>query len=362
MFGFDEFANRVVIRKPPPWGSTAVDVPLTDQHESKTRVWFQREDIKAAQGDVGRAIQSVARDNPFHPVREYFNALVWDGTPRIDDWLKTYLHADENTEYLRAVGPRFLIAVVARVFKPGCKADHALVLEGPQGKMKSELLCTLAIRDAWFADHLSHIGSKDSKMETAGVLLIEIAEMHALEKASSSASKGYMTQKVDRYRPPYGKHLATLPRQCSFAGTINPPATGYLKDPTGSRRIWPVTCVGMVDRDGVERDRDQLWAEAVARYNAGAKWWLETPELEKLATVEQAARFKRDVWQEPIEKWLGKRKEVGVAEVLKQALGIDPTEASRFAEMRVASILTNMSFVRCRPNKNGDRRRRYRRD
>ena len=195
------------------------------------------------------------------------------------------------------------------------------------------------------------------------MLLMEIAEMHALEKASSSASKGYLTQKYDRYRPPYGKHLATLPRQCSFVGTINPPATGYLKDPTGSRRIWPVTCVGMVDRDGVERDRDQLWAEAVARYNAGAKWWLETPELEALATAEQAARFKRDLWHEPIEKWLGKRKEVGVAEVLKQALGIDPTGASRSAEMRVASILTNMGFVRCRPNKkDGDRRRKYRRE
>ena len=163
VFALDEFANHVTIRKPPPWGSTDVDVELTDHHVNQTRVWFQREGIKAAQGDVGRAIQSAARDNGFHPVREFFNALVWDGTPQIDDRLKTYLHGAENAEYLRAVGPRFLIAVVARVFKPGCKADHALVLEGPQGKMKSELLCTLAIRDAWFTDHFSHIGSKDSQ-------------------------------------------------------------------------------------------------------------------------------------------------------------------------------------------------------
>jgi len=67
-------------------------------------------------------------------------------------------------------------------------------------------------------------------------------------------------------------------RKCVFAGTVNPPAGGYLKDPTGARRIWPVACHGVIDLEALERDRSQLWAEAVARFNAGAKWWLETPE------------------------------------------------------------------------------------
>ena len=52
------------------------------------------------------------------------------------------------------------------------------------------------------------------------------------------------------FRPPHGKHPINLQRQCVFAGTINPPVGGYLKDPTGNRRIWPVTCNGMIDRDG----------------------------------------------------------------------------------------------------------------
>ena len=91
----------------------------------------------------------------------------------------------------------------------------------------------------------------------------------------------------------------SLPRQCVFAGTINPVAGGYLKDPTGARRIWPVACHGVIDREALERDRDQLWAEAVTRFKADAKWWLETPELEALATAEQALRFKEDAWKGP---------------------------------------------------------------
>ena len=68
----------------------------------------------------------------------------------------------------------------------------------------------------------------------------------------------------------------------------------------------------MIDLDGLARDRDQLWAEAIVRFKAGAKWWLETPELEALAATEQAARFKVDIWREPVEQWLGDRKDACV--------------------------------------------------
>ena len=115
----------------------------------------------------------------------------------------------------------------------------------------------------------------------------------------------------------------------------------------------------MIDRDGIERDRDQLWAEAIARYKAGAKGWLETPELEALAAVEQAARFKVDVWKEPIAKLLGKRKDTGIREVLKHVLGMSLREQSRAAEIRVASILTNLGFTKHRARKGNKRENRY---
>ncbi len=358
VFAYDDFAARVVIRKRPPWGEEAPDTHCTDHHESLTRVWFQREDIDAGLGDVGRAMQAAARHNPFHPVRRYLEFLEWDGIPRLDTWLITHCHADD-TPYTRAVGRRFLISAVARIYEPGCKVDTMPILEGAQGKQKSEAIRTLAVKDAWFTDRLSHVASKDAAIETAGAWLIEIAEMDALVRASSSAAKGFVTRRIDRFRPPYGKHTIPLWRQCVFVGTINPPVGGYLKDPTGARRFWPIACRGMIDLDGIKRDRDQLWAEAVVSFKAGAKWWMDSPELEALAKAEQDARFKTDVWTEQVERWLGKRKDVSVSEVLRGALGITAREQTRSAEMRVANILTHLRFEKYRARHGDERPNRY---
>jgi putative DNA primase/helicase len=137
----------------------------------------------------------------------------------------------------RAVGPRYLISAVARIYKPGCQVDHTLVLEGPQGKQKSEVLRTLAINDAWFTDRLSHLASKDAGLELAGVLIIEIAEMDALTRASSSTAKAFLTRRRDRFRPPYGKHTISLTRKL-WRHPVNPAAqvNTHTKPGSGSHR------------------------------------------------------------------------------------------------------------------------------
>jgi predicted P-loop ATPase len=336
----------------------------TDHFETLTRSWFQDMDIPAGQGDVGRAIQAAARKNCFHPLRALLSELEpqWDSQPRIDRWLITYLHSPD-TPYARAIGPRFLISAVARIFDPGCKVDHMPVLEGPQGQGKSKAVRALAVRDEWYADRLSDPSSKDAAIETAGAWLIEVAEM---------------------------QHK----RQCVFIGTINPEG-GYLKDATGSRRVWPIECQGFIDIEGLIRDRDQLWAEAVVRFKAGAKWWLETPELEALATdslrkatttsskafiTRQSERYRPPyldemlavgleplvllgAWQEPIEQWLGNRQDVSVAEILEHVFGLEPQKQSQTAQNRVVRILTGrLHFAKHRPrkgNKDGKRKNRY---
>jgi predicted P-loop ATPase len=359
VLGYDEFGAQVVIQKHLPWGNEPLDSPWTDHHDSLARVWFQSEGINLSAGDLGRAVQAAARHNAFHPVRNYFDSLVWDGVPRGDTWLIVYFHA-ADTSYVRAVGPRYLISAVARIYRPGCKVDHMLVMEGPQGKQKSEALRTLAVNDAWFTDRLSHVSSKDAAQEIAGVLIIELAEMDALTRATPSAMKSFLTRRRDRYRPPYGKHLTTLQRQCVFAGTLNPPGEGYLKDPTGARRLWPVACHGMIDLQGLEQARDQIWAEAVHRFKAGEPWWLETPELEALATAEQEARFVADAWEAPIAEWLENRTDVSVGEVLKHVFGLAPEQHSQSAQNRVARILAHrLGFRKYRARAGGDRENRY---
>lgn len=361
VLAYDEFDVRVVTRRAPPWGEVQPNTRWNDQHETQTRLWFQNEDINPGLGDVGRAVQAAARHNPVHPVREYLDGLIWDGKRRLDTWLVAYLHAEES-EYIRAIGPRFLISAVARIYEPGCQVDHMLVLEGPQGRRKSQSLQALAVRPEWFSDRLSHMASKDAAIEVAGVWLFELAEMDALTRASSSTAKAFLTRRHDRFRPPYGKHTVSSPRQCVFAGTINPPVGGYLKDLTGGRRFWPVACAGMIDADGIERDRDQLWAEAVHRYHGGDKWWLETPALEALATTEQTARLVSDSWTQPITQWLGADKnDVTIAAVLQGALGIQPADQSHSDEIRVAKVLMDLGYERYLGRTGSSRQKRYRR-
>jgi predicted P-loop ATPase len=146
-----------------------------------------------------------------------------------------------------------------------------------------------------------------------------------------------------------------------FAGTINPPPDGrYLKDQTGARRYWMFRA-GNIDLDGLMRDRDQLWAEAVYRYRNNEPWWLETPELEALATVEQAARTVFvDLWEPQVREWLGDRDDVSIWEALSGALGISREKATQPQQTRVAAILVHLGFTGPhRTNRAGKRENRY---
>src|SRR5256885_4362531 len=114
-----------------------------------------------------------------------------------------------------------------------------------------------------------------------------------------------MSRTADRFRPPYGMRLVESPRQCVFAGTVN--HSTYLRDETGGRRFWPVAC-GRIDVEALARDRDQLWAEAKARFEAGCVWWLDSAELVRMASEDQTERYEgrlvaaprgRSVWRPP---------------------------------------------------------------
>jgi predicted P-loop ATPase len=232
---FDESALHVVAKATPPWDSRAVPFPWCDEDDVRAAAWMQRQGIMVSKEIAGQAIQTVARASPFHPIRKYLNELVWDGVPRINDWLTLYLRVD-SSDYARTIGPKWLIGTVARVFKPGCKNDTCLVLEGPQGLLKSTALRTLAV--PWFTDEISDLGTKDAAMQVRGVWIIELAELDAMGRPEASRTKAFMSRSTDRFRPPHGRHTIEVPRESVFAGTVNHDA--YLKDETGGRRFWPV--------------------------------------------------------------------------------------------------------------------------
>ncbi|HEY2528179.1 MAG TPA: virulence-associated E family protein, partial [Xanthobacteraceae bacterium] len=163
--------------------------------------------------------------------------------------------------YTAAVGTCMLIAAVARIYEPGCKADAVPIFEGKQGLLKSTAIKTMFY--PWFTDELADLGSKDAAMQTRGIWGIEISELDAMTRGEVSKIKAFVSRTTDRFRPPYGKRVIESKRSCVFVGSTN--SDDYLKDASGARRFQPVDLgvTGDIDIEGLRRDRDLLWAEAV---------------------------------------------------------------------------------------------------
>lgn len=380
---FDEFRYEVVVNRPLPWDEAGGNLPRpwTDADDVRCAEWLQRHEINVAPVVVSRSANAIARDIRIHPVRDYLSSLVWDNSPRLEHWTAAYLGA-ADTPLNRAFGSLWMISAVARIMRPGCKVDHMLILEGPQGAKKSSALKVLA-GGQWFTDELAEIGSKDAAQQMRGVWVIEIAELDAISRAEVSRIKAFLTRTVDRYRPPYERYVIDVPRQCVFAGSVNPDT--YLRDETGNRRFWPVRC-GSIDLDALRRDRDQLWAEAVERYREGAIWWLEDRELIVAAQVEQESRYHADAWDARIDRWLSFERrrvnhgypgyddwreeevdratplaDVSVGEILEQAIGIEPARWTKNDQMRVGAYLKARKWIRYQRRTDSIREWRYHR-
>ena len=355
VLAFNEFGFGTVVLRPAPWGIVPKG-EWTDYEDRLAADWLQRQGVLVSVEVAGQAVQTVARDRPFHPVRAYLKGLRWDGVERVDRWLTAYLGAVE-TEYVRAVGSRWLVSAVARIFRPGAKADCCLILEGPQGIRKSTALRTLA--GEYFTDELADLGSKDAAMQTRGVWIIELSELDSLSHSEVSRIKAFMSRTTDRFRPPYGMRLVESPRQCVFAGTVN--HSTYLRDETGGRRFWPVAC-GRIHAAGLARDRDQLWAEAKARFEAGSVWWLDTAELIQLASDQQVDRYEGDPWEEVIAPWLETRSSVSISEVLEKCLAKPQAQWTQTDKIRAARCLRAQGWQRYRERLGSRLEWRYRKE
>jgi hypothetical protein len=341
---YDSFALALQLDGAPPWyaGIEWAPRPWLPLDVTLATEWFQANSINIGPDITRMAVDAVAQERPFHPIREYLSGLTWDRRPRVARWLTTYIGA-EPSPYATAIGQCFLISAVARTSVAGCKVDHMLMLEGAQGDNKSKAV--RALGGPWFSEDLPDIESKDAALALNGKWIFEVQELDALTRAHSRRIKTFVSKQTDRYRPPYGHEVVEVPRQCVFIGTTN--EDSYLIDPTGGRRFWPVR-VGSIDVDGIERDRDQLWAEALHLYQAGEIWWLIDPDLIELARDEQRDRRVEVPWEEEVANFVHFRSSISVSEILSECICKPKPQWEQRDFNRIAEILKGLGWEKYR--------------
>lgn len=378
VLAYNAFAEVIVSTAPPP---------VRDQDRPMTHVageWSEADSVRAAAWlserygidvsvqTVEQAVMSVARRRTIHPVQDYLHSLKWDGIQRLPTMFAKYFGASQS-EYTLAIGVRFMISAVARIEQPGCKADNLIVLEGKQGIGKSTAVKSLAVTPDWFSETGITLGDKDSYQNLRGKWLYELAELASIRSARDiERYKAFLSTTVDSYRPSFGRRRADFPRQTVFIGTTND--TEYLNDRSGNRRFWPIHCTS-VDLEGIKRDRDQLWAEAVTRYECHEAWHVDSVELARRCEEQQAEREQPDPWLPLIEDWLrrylvqdenpdGKvllsvSRGVTTTEVLLGAIEMRKGDIDRTAETRAGQILRQLGLTPRQVREAGDRVRRY---
>jgi hypothetical protein len=277
---YDEMLRAPLLMRPGP------PRPVTDTDVTALMEWLQQAGLRSVTKEVVHlAVDLVAKQHCFDPARDFLRNLEWDGTSRLVSWLEDYLGVAPS-EYAKNIGIWFLTGKVARILRPGCKLDYMLVLQGPQGSLKSTACAVLAGR--WFSDSLPDLrtGGKDVSQHLAGKWLIEISELSAFDRAELALLKSFITRDTERYRPSYGRKEVIEPRRCCFVGTTN--------------NIVP----------------------------------------------EQDQRFEPDVWEEKIAGFLQGRRDVTVLEIAQGALFIETPRLSTADRNRIVAVLEGLGWRR----------------
>lgn len=316
----------------------------TDADDARLRAYIEsRYGIYSPLKSDG-ALRIILEERKFHPVRSIIESIVWDGKPRMDQYLIKWGNADDN-EYTREVSRLIFAGGINRIYRPGCKYEDVPVLMGGQGSGKSTLVRFLSIRDDFFSE-VNEIDGQKGMEAVEGAWICEVSELLALTRAKDvEAAKSYFSRQIDQYRRPYDRQVTERPRQCIFIGTTN--NFEFLTDKTGNRRYYPVAIHqnGYYVYDHEREIREyvlQCWAESKAKLDCDAC----NPYLDKslipVARDVQKEAVEDDYRIGMIQNYLEDKRETCVVQIWKYALGNDFSTPSRKDSFEISKILRSM--------------------
>lgn len=341
---YDRFRDEIVFadeEHPGKW------LAFKDHHAVELRLTLERLGFKPVGRELMRdVVDYIAQMNSIDTAEVWLRGLKWDGVARVEGFYSDYFGVEPSL-YVRAVSRYIWTAMAGRVMVPGIKADMVPILSGGQGQRKSSGIEMMAPFDTF--REMNFHQSEDARARLMrGCLIVELGELSGLKTKAIEEIKAWTARRKEDWVPKYKEFSTALLRRCVFKGTTNDET--FLDDPTGERRWLPLS-TGAVDVEGIARDRDQLWAEALVLFAADGIAWREA---ERLARFEHGAYRVVDGWEEAVSRWLATPELDGelpcpdgftTHQALVEGLSFRENAIKRADETRMAKTLKAQGFA-----------------
>lgn len=356
--------RRIKLTKDLPRSIFDEYLPPVGEYLDETKAWLYFQDQLRVLGldtsdlTIQEALPLAAQKNSYDPLLDWLEGLVWDGESRLDTWITTYCKPVGSESYANEVGKRLILAAVERALEPGCKVDVMTIIEGRQGIGKSRLVRLLASSD-YFQDGPLNLDNRETPLLIQNAWFYEVGELEGIRKASVTKLKGFLSKSEDTVRRPYARKEELLLRRTVFVGTTN--EGEYLTD-TENRRFLPLH-LESIDLDGIEKVRDQLFAEAVHRYrHTSERHYTYNAEFEEGRKAATEMKRSTDPWTAPIADFIDAymRSEPSYPFIKSQDLvavifGSDVSKASSWSYKRIKTIMEVLGWEKGRHKDNPQR-------
>ena len=295
---------------------------------------------------IKQAIQYAAGKNRYCPIRRYLDSCAAHAIPH-KDWNRIgEIFLGNQHQIATLAMQRMMIGAVARAYNPGCSMSWLPILVGAQGVGKSMFSRSL-VPEKLFAEvstPLETLMKEQYRLHVAW--LLELPEIdHFFSTRNIENFKNLITTRCDEVRRPYASLPERLLRRFVMIGTTN--RNQFLVDSTGNRRFVPLEIGAnfLIPWEQLAAERDSLWASAVQAYRNGDSYEFNSGEIAQIAEYIQEFGDP-DPWTEKISSFCSIKEEVTAAEVLTQALDLDPRQQGRREARRVADVLQTLGWRR----------------